>query len=430
MTVYKVQSSISYEATGDTSSFNVPFRLFEPGDLVVTLKQNDVIRLLGLYSDYSVRILDYESAQVEFSTPPVGELTLTRQLSMTQKVDFSETGEVRTETLEDALDRVTSLIHQITQNESNLVALQRDAPDPKDYALWYDSSQGQFKYWTGEGWEATSGDVSHKANKVSSQVDIDNHLAALTPDGDLKDSGVSVSDFEAPSISETLQALSTLPYHKGSLIVGTEEGPATLPSGELGQTLIADSGMPSGLKWANNERRDYVLIDHWSTSEIPEKTFTWDPDEYVSVDLIGEGIRPDPTNKYLRISVGYAQGYWSGYSWNLQKVFEPEPEIVAGKKHIIIPPTMNPTGGVQADNVVQAAWFQLSLLNTHLTITPYFTLMAGVNIFQGSPDLYSAFGRCLPVVTNRPSVLRVSWSDAANFKTGGKIMLYGLKRPN
>ncbi|WP_418458124.1 hypothetical protein ACNSOB_06830 [Citrobacter braakii] len=137
MTVSTEIDHNDYVGNGVTTQFPYTFRVFKKSDLVVTvldLSQN--ITTLILDTDYTVSGAGgYSGGNVTLSSPLTSgwQISITRQLPVTQETDLRNQGKFFAEVHEDAFDRLTMLIQQVR----SLFGL--SLRKPSSIANWYDA---------------------------------------------------------------------------------------------------------------------------------------------------------------------------------------------------------------------------------------------------------------------------------------------------
>lgn len=136
MTVSTEVDHNDYVGNGVTTQFPYTFRVFKKSDLVVTildLSQN--MTTLILDTDYTVSGAGgYTGGNVTLSTPLTSgwQISIARQLPVTQETDLRNQGKFFAEVHEDAFDKLTMLIQQVRTSFS--LALRK----PSSIATWYD----------------------------------------------------------------------------------------------------------------------------------------------------------------------------------------------------------------------------------------------------------------------------------------------------
>jgi hypothetical protein len=117
MTVSTSTSTASYAATGSTTTFAYPFKIFADGDLVVILRNTatavETVQVLN--SNYTVTGAGNNAGgNVVFGVAPAAGNTvfIRRELPITQEVDYVPNDPFPAETHENALDKLTMLVQQ------------------------------------------------------------------------------------------------------------------------------------------------------------------------------------------------------------------------------------------------------------------------------------------------------------------------------
>ena len=137
MTVSTVVDHNDYTGNGVTTSFPYTFRIFKKTDLavsVVDLSEN--ITVLVLDTDYTVTNAGgYNGGNVVLTTPLANgwQISISRELEPTQETDLRNQGKFFAEVHEDAFDKLTMLIQQVSSLFR--LALRK----PTSIANWYDA---------------------------------------------------------------------------------------------------------------------------------------------------------------------------------------------------------------------------------------------------------------------------------------------------
>lgn len=141
MTVSTEVDHNDYTGNGVTTSFPYTFRIFKKSDLTVSvLDLTGSITTLTLDTDYTVTGAgSYNFGNVNLTSPlPSGwQISITRELPVTQETDFRNQGKFFAETHEDALDKLTMLI-QRSFNGFNL-----SLKKPNFISNYYDAIQNK-----------------------------------------------------------------------------------------------------------------------------------------------------------------------------------------------------------------------------------------------------------------------------------------------
>lgn len=116
MTVSTEVDHNDYIGNGVTTSFPYTFRIFKKSDLVVQVADlNENITELVLDTDYTVTGAGgYTGGNVILSTPLTSgyQISISRELPVTQEIDFRNQGKFFAEVHEDGFDKLTMLIQQ------------------------------------------------------------------------------------------------------------------------------------------------------------------------------------------------------------------------------------------------------------------------------------------------------------------------------
>ncbi|MGP0664382.1 hypothetical protein [Citrobacter freundii] len=117
MTVSTEVDHNDYIGNGVTTSFPYTFRIFKKSDLVVQVADlNENITELVLDTDYTVTGAGgYTGGNVILSTPLTSgyQISISRELPVTQEIDFRNQGKFFAEVHEDGFDKLTMLIQQV-----------------------------------------------------------------------------------------------------------------------------------------------------------------------------------------------------------------------------------------------------------------------------------------------------------------------------
>ncbi|EOS8835368.1 hypothetical protein [Escherichia coli] len=137
MTVSTEVDHNEYTGNGVTTSFPYTFRIFKKSDLTVQIADlNENITVLKLDTDYSVTGAGgYNGGNVILSKALANghQISISRELPVTQETDLRNQGKFFAEVHEDALDKLTMLIQQV--GSMFRLALRK----PSIIANWYDA---------------------------------------------------------------------------------------------------------------------------------------------------------------------------------------------------------------------------------------------------------------------------------------------------
>lgn len=137
MTVSTVVDHNDYTGNGVTTSFPYTFRIFKKTDLAVSVVDLDEnITVLVLDTDYTVTNAGgYKGGNVVLTTPLTNgwQISIARELEPTQETDLRNQGKFFAEVHEDAFDKLTMLIQQVSSMFR--LALRK----PSSIANWYDA---------------------------------------------------------------------------------------------------------------------------------------------------------------------------------------------------------------------------------------------------------------------------------------------------
>lgn len=127
MTVSVVNNRVQYAADGVLDTFAYTFKVFADADLKVYVDSD----LKVLATDYTVTGAGSESGgNVIFTTPPANgtAVTILRELSITQEVDYTPYDQFPAETHEQALDRLTFIGQQHLEQLGRCMQLPETSP--------------------------------------------------------------------------------------------------------------------------------------------------------------------------------------------------------------------------------------------------------------------------------------------------------------
>lgn len=137
MTVSTVVDHNDYTGNGVTTSFPYTFRIFKKDDLAVTvLDLSGNLTVLVLDTDYTVTNAGgYSGGNVVLTAPLANgwQISIARELEPTQETDLRNQGKFFAEVHEDAFDKLTMLIQQVSSLFR--LALRK----PSSIANWYDA---------------------------------------------------------------------------------------------------------------------------------------------------------------------------------------------------------------------------------------------------------------------------------------------------
>lgn len=149
MTVPTTINKIIYVGDGTTVNFSFPFRIFEVGDLKVSLYKiaTGEETLQTFTTHYSVTITGTFGGTVHMVTAPTSayKLIIKRVLPLTQGVDYVEGDRFSAETHERALDKLTMIHQQIKEELDQAIKLDPaqtgikttlPPPQPKRFLKW------------------------------------------------------------------------------------------------------------------------------------------------------------------------------------------------------------------------------------------------------------------------------------------------------
>ena len=136
MTVSTTSTRISYAGTGTTGPFDIPFKIFADGDVVVTktVDSTGVSTALTLTTDYSITGEGGAGADLTTVAAVASGETLLIYLNLenTQPTDYVNNDGFDADVVEDSLDRVTLLTRQQTDNDFAIKVPSSDASAPAE----------------------------------------------------------------------------------------------------------------------------------------------------------------------------------------------------------------------------------------------------------------------------------------------------------
>ena len=158
MSISTTTSRISYSTGSSVVAFAFTFPIIDTSDLIVILRTNTTgaEEVLHITSDYTVSAVnnDYSSGGTVTTVATYASgytLLIMRDTPDTQGADLDDSGVLRLEALEDALDKLTMLIQQIQTDLNRCIKIPRsdattitteldDSGNRASKALTFDSS--------------------------------------------------------------------------------------------------------------------------------------------------------------------------------------------------------------------------------------------------------------------------------------------------
>lgn len=129
MTISTTTIKNSYSANGSTTVFNYTFKITDQDDIeVITRASNGTETVKTLTTDYTVSgVGNAGGGSITFGTAPASGLTviLRRDTPQTQGADFIENDPLNADTLEDALDKLTSITQELQEENDRSIKLSR-----------------------------------------------------------------------------------------------------------------------------------------------------------------------------------------------------------------------------------------------------------------------------------------------------------------
>ena len=131
MTVPTSQRSVPYAGNGSTTVFPVPFPFLEPAHLVVTFTVGSLVTTKVLGSDYVVTPTG--SVQFFVAPPALTTVTISREVPITQEIDYVENDPFPAQSHEEGLDKLTMIAQQLSDGLANAMQL---VPDGAGGFVW------------------------------------------------------------------------------------------------------------------------------------------------------------------------------------------------------------------------------------------------------------------------------------------------------
>ena len=133
MTIASTISRVQYQPNGSTQIFAFPYYFLDNTHLVVTLTSADGVDTLQvLNTDYTVTgALNPSGGSITMLTAPVADtvLTIQRVVPLTQLVDYIANDDFPAETHEAALDKLTMICQQLSEQSDAILARTLRFPD-------------------------------------------------------------------------------------------------------------------------------------------------------------------------------------------------------------------------------------------------------------------------------------------------------------
>lgn len=150
-----------YQGDGSTTTFLIPFAYFQQSEIQVYVRTEsvtpatEVLQTVGV--NYSLSPSTYPSTSVVFSVAPTSnqKVLIIRALPLTQTVDYSSSGSFPADTHENALDRLTAQVQQMSETLDRCLKVRKtttvtstELPDPSQSNLlgWNTSGTGLANY--------------------------------------------------------------------------------------------------------------------------------------------------------------------------------------------------------------------------------------------------------------------------------------------
>ncbi|MHC7550838.1 hypothetical protein ACYAZR_09760 [Klebsiella pneumoniae] len=191
MTVSTEVDHNDYTGNGVTTSFPYTFRIFKKSDLTVQVADlNENITVLTLDTDYSVTgASTYSGGNVVLMSPLANgwQISISRDLPVTQETDLRNQGKFFAEVHEDAFDKLTMLIQQcfsflrLALRKPSFIANYYDALNNRIRNL-RDPSQAQDAATKNYVDDSVAGSISHSDNLFKRTIRVpENYVGQLSP---------------------------------------------------------------------------------------------------------------------------------------------------------------------------------------------------------------------------------------------------------
>ena len=287
MTTSDNNRSFRYQGNGVSDTFSFPARIFTSNDVVVeiiTRATDAFVETLTISTDYSVTIIDEENASFQITNASkvpssTQDIQLRSSLSKVQTVDLPTGTVFPAKSVEDALDRVTVIVQEVsgdidrsiklpatsslssvslpTPASSELIGWNLAADDLTTYSFGDLSGSidtvfttllaNDFLQYDGSDWvNKTPAEV-----KVSLGVSYSEPTATITASDNILFSDVDDSNnVKKTTVQGVIDLVPEFPVTTKGDLLTFDTDDARLPVGTDKQVLRADSAETTGLSWA------------------------------------------------------------------------------------------------------------------------------------------------------------------------------------